>query len=164
MKIDPINYDVDELHELFDREGEVGQLESQVKEDVVLWPSKAQYPALSIEDPTPEQHKWLCKLLEGVNPSMLGSKPYLHEFPKDKEASALTFDWLHFLSETAGFWGTVDTLILYQTLGWFTPQVAKDLHDHLFGIAMSNGDGYKALDTADHLLSFAYVAKLAALV
>lgn len=163
MEIDPVNYDVDELRELLGGDSPAPRLEEEVEEDDFLWPSTSQYWALGVEEPTPEQHKWLLKLLDGTDPSALGSKPYLQAFPADNTARTLVLDWLECLSETAGFWGAIDALRRYREIGWFTPEVEQVLRDHMLGVSWRDGDGYDALDAADHLLSFAYVAKLASL-
>ncbi|WP_254528482.1 FlaD/FlaE family flagellar protein [Natrinema gelatinilyticum] len=163
MEIDPVNYDVDELRELFGGDSPAGRLEAHTEEDGFLWPSKSQHWALGIEDPTAEQHKWLLKLLDGADRSTVESKPYLQAIPEGESARGLVLDWLEFLAETAGSWGAIDALSRYREIGWVTPAVEQDLRDHMLGVRWRDGDGYEALDTADHLLSFAYVVKLVTL-
>ena len=160
MGLDPNDYDVEELRSITDGEFPEAGFERRVKEYGFLWAEPSEFRALGVEDPTPEQRRRLMEL-EGVDPAALSTKPYLERLPEDDDA---VLDWLEFLVATGGNEGALEALERYQTLGWLTDDAETDLRGYMLGVGRRDGDGLEAFDRADHLLSFAYVARLAALV
>jgi len=159
MGLDPNEYDVEELRSITDAEFPEAGFERRVKEYGFLWTEPSEFRAVGVEDPTPEQRRRLMEL-EGVDPAALSSKPYLESVPDDGDA---VLDWLEFLVTTGGNEGALEALERYRNLGWLTEDVESDLRGYMLGVGREDGDGLDAFDTADHLLSFAYLARLATL-
>jgi len=159
VDLDPTRYDVDELREVADGEFPDAEFEERVMEHGFLWSEPSGYRLLGVEDPTPEQHERLLEL-EGIEASDLGQKPYLQSLPDEEGVDEAVFDWLEFLSATGGYEGTLDALARYRTLGWITEDVEEELRGYMLGVGRREGDGLEAFDRSDHLLSFAYVARL----
>lgn len=156
--IDPSDYDVDELRDLSDGEFPDAPFEHRVREQGFLWATPSDRRRLGIEDPTPEQRRRLTTLA-GLDADSLEEKPYLEALP-DEDATVR--DWLEYLSGEAGYEGTLDALERYRRLGWYTEAVESDLRGHMLAVERHEGEGFAALDRTDHLLSLAYVARLAA--
>lgn len=147
IAIDPINYDIDELRSLAD-----GETSPQLKD------GHPEHFRVHIPDPTPEQFRRLL-LLEEIDPKTIGEKPYLTELPTDA-AGGFVLDWLTFLTEEAGTDGAIEAISQYRKIGWFTERIERKLWDCMLWIEHRDGFGITALDRADHLLSFAYMAKI----
>ncbi len=159
MGLNPNEYDVEELRSVTEGEFPEAGFERRVKEYGFLWTEPSKFRAVGVEDPTPEQRERLMEL-EGADPTALSSKPYLESVPDDDEA---ILTWLEFLVATGGNEGALEALERYCTLGWITDSVESDLRGYMLGVGREEGNGLAAFDPADHLLSFAYVARLAAL-
>lgn len=150
VAVDPINYDIDELRSLTD-----GEITTQVRD------GHPENYRVHIPDPTPEQFRRLL-LLEEIDPTTIGEKPYLTELPTDA-AGGFVLDWLTFLTEEAGTDGAFEAISQYREIGWFTERIERKLWDSMLWIEYRDGFGITALDRADHLLSFAYMAKIASI-
>lgn len=162
MVVDPIDYDVDELREVSGGEFPDADFEDRVKENGFLWAEPSNRQAVGVEDPTPDQRARLAGL-EGVDPSALDAKPYLESLPEGENSDEAALDWVEFLTETGGNDGALGALERYRELGWITEAVENDLRGYMLGVGRQEGEGVEAFDRTDHLLSFAYVARLAAL-
>lgn len=88
-------------------------------------------------------------------------KPYLPALPEAYVGEQFVFEWLEFLQGTAGYQGAAEALSYYESIGWITPTVASQLQDYMLGV--EGGAGSEELDIDDHLLSLAYIAKLASM-
>lgn len=88
-------------------------------------------------------------------------KPYLPELPESYVGEQFLFEWLEFLQSKTGYQGATEALSYYESIGWLTPAVESALGDYLLGI--DDGDATGDLDIDDHVLSLAYIAKLASM-
>jgi flagellar protein FlaE len=88
-------------------------------------------------------------------------KPYLPDLPESYVGEQFLFEWLEFLQTKAGYQGATEALSYYESIGWLTPAVESDLGDYLLGI--EDGEATGDLDIDDHVLSLAYIAKLASM-
>ncbi|MFB6311979.1 MAG: FlaD/FlaE family flagellar protein [Salinirussus sp.] len=88
-------------------------------------------------------------------------KPYLPALPEAYIGEQFVFEWLEFLQQTAGYQGAAEALSYYESIGWLTPAVTRQLQDYMLGVEGSAGGD--DLDIDDHLLSLAYIAKLASM-
>jgi flagellar protein FlaE len=158
MGVDPINYDLGELRTVTDHEDDGP--EPDTKAHGFVWSDPPEQYRARIEDPTSEQHKRLLTIA-GIDPELVGEKPYLTTLPTEA-AGSFVIDWLEFLTGEAGTEGAIDALSHYQEIGWFTERVEDDLRNSMLWIDTHDGDGFCVFDQGDHLLSFAYVAKIAA--
>lgn len=156
--VDPINYDVDELRALAAATGEAARTEVYGFRWVTP-PPMAREPTRDEGFLSLEQRRRLL-LLHGVSFDPADATPVLSTLPTD--SPALVFAWLEFLVTIVGTDGTRMALARYQEVGWLTAAVRETLHEYLAWIAPRDGDDCAAMDQADHLLSFAYVAALAA--
>lgn len=157
---DPIDYDVKELHTVSEC-GDVDSLPagSETEAHGFVWSDPPEEHRARIEDPTPEQHERLLTLA-GIDPEKVGEKPYLTRVPSEA-AGGFVIDWLEFLACEAGTEGAIDAIERYQEIGWFTESVEENLRNSIQSIDQHNGNGFEVFDRGDHLLSFAYVAKIA---
>lgn len=158
--IDPINYDISELQAISDCDI-VDHLSNELETEVhgFVWSDPPEEHRSRIEDPTPEQHQRLLTL-EGIDPEMVGEKPYLTRISTEA-AGAFISDWLEFLTHEAGTEGAINAIERYHEIGWFTKSVEEDLQNRIRWNDHYDGNGYKVFDRGDHLLSFAYIAKIA---
>jgi flagellar protein FlaE len=158
MGVDPINYDLGELRTVTDHENDGP--EPDTKAHGFVWSDPPEQYRTRIEDPTSEQQQRLLTIA-GIDPELVGGKPYLTTLPTEA-AGSFVIDWLEFLTGEAGTEGAIDALSRYQEIGWFTERVEDDLRNNMLWIDTHDGDGFCVFDQGDHLLSFAYVAKIAA--
>jgi archaellum component FlaD/FlaE len=157
LGVDPINYDLGELRTVTDQKSDSFELNTEAHGFV--WSEPPEQYRTRIEDPTAEQHRRLLTVA-GIDPELVGDKPYLTTLPTEA-AGSLVIDWLEFLTGEAGTKGAIDALARYQEIGWFTARVEDELKNSMQWIDNSDGDGFCVFDRGDHLLSFAYVAKIA---
>jgi archaellum component FlaD/FlaE len=156
MGVDPLDYDVDELRSA--TEGAVPPT-YDVKEAGFHWASSSEGRRTGPEDPTPEQARRVAAL-GGVDPERLHEKPFLPSVPEGERAREAVLDWLGYLAAEAGYEGALAALERYDALDWFGDGVEEELRGYMLGVGRPEGDGLAALDATDHLLSFAYVARL----
>ncbi|MFW5900645.1 MAG: FlaD/FlaE family flagellar protein [Halodesulfurarchaeum sp.] len=109
------------------------------------------------------QLKELILLEGGADPADL-ERPYLESIPDQYAARLTLFEWLQFALETVGSRGTLDALEYYVTIGWLSDGAADELQDHVRVFQ----DGYPeepngGFETADHLVSLVYIARLASM-
>jgi len=175
MDVDPSDYSVDELRAVAGEErSEVDtDRERRFGEHGFLWGDPFGHRALGVEAPTPGHCERLLAL-EGIDPPTLGPEPYLEGIPECGRTDEVVFGWLEFLSKVAGYEGTLEALERYRTLGWIAEAAERDLRGYMLGIDREGTDGpgqerergqekgFGALDRADHVVSFAHVAWLAA--
>lgn len=162
VSIDPIDYPVDELRTIADCEDvDVVSPESETEVHGFVWSEPPEGHRTHVEDPTPEQRQRLFAIA-GIDSERVGEKPYLTTLtPEDTEA--FITGWLEFLTIEAGTQGAIDALERYREAGWMTEPVAEKLEDRLQWIDRRDGNGFETFDRGDHLLNFAYVAKIASL-
>ena len=91
-------------------------------------------------------------------------RPYLERLP-DAYAGRLTlFEWLDFLLDVAGVRRTLDAIDYYVNVGWIDDAVAADIRDHVRAFReIAPSEGTRDLETADHVVSLVYVARLASM-
>lgn len=157
LGIDPINYDLGALRTVTDQNGP----ELDTEAHGFVWSEPPEQYRTRVEDPTSEQHKRLLTIA-GIDPDLIGEKPYLTTLPTEA-AGSFVIDWLEFLTGEAGTKGAIDALARYQEIGWFTARVENELKNSMRWIDNRDGDGFSVFDQGDHLLSFAYVAKIASI-
>lgn len=159
LGVDPINYDLGKLRTVTDQDSDGPELDTEAHGFV--WSEPPEQYRTRIEDPTAEQHQRLLTIA-GIDPELVGEKPYLTRVPTEA-AGSFVIDWLEFLTGEAGTKGAIDALARYQEIGWFTARVENELRNSMRRIDDRDGDGFSVFDRGDHLLSFAYVAKIAAI-
>ncbi|UPM43498.1 FlaD/FlaE family flagellar protein [Halocatena salina] len=160
--IDPIDYPVDELRTIADCV-DTSVVSSRSESEIYgfVWSEPPEQHRTHVEDPTAEQRDRLLTIA-GIDPEQIGEKPYLTTLSTDDAETFLT-DWLEFLTCEAGTQGAIDALDRYREIGWMTEPVAEQLKERLRWIDHRDGNGFETLDRGDHLLNFAYVAKIASL-
>lgn len=99
-------------------------------------------------------------LLEGMARGRDLSKPYLSALPETYAAEMVTFEWLEFLLEKAGFKRTLDALRYYESIGWLSEAVARRLQEYLRCLDEPPAEETTAFDRSDHVLSLIYAARL----
>lgn len=162
VAIDPIDYPVDELRTIADCvDVDVVSPDSENEIHGFVWSEPPEQHRTHVEDPTTEQCERLLTIA-GIDPERIGEKPYLTTLSSE-DAEAFITGWLEFLTTEAGTQGAIDALERYQEIGWMTEPVAKELKERLQWIDHRNGNGFETFDRGDHLLNFAYVAKIASL-
>lgn len=111
-----------------------------------------------------DQVKELLLLESGTDPADL-ERPFLTAIP-DQYAGRLTlFEWLEFVLGHAGVRRTLEAIEYYANIGWIAEDVADDLRDHVRAFRdVARSTDTRDLETADHVLSLVYVARLASLV
>lgn len=68
---------------------------------------------------------------------MIGSKPYLETLERSAGRTDATIQWARFLGETFGTTGALNCLRYYETLGWISPLVRKQMVSYLRGLSLS---------------------------
>lgn len=152
MSINPRDYDLDELRRLADGPG----------------PSVDGNGGVGVEAAGDERANGSA-LRDGLYRELLPleagggtvEKPYLPALPESYVGEQFLFEWLEFLQTTAGYQGATEALSYYESIGWLTPAVEAALGDYLLGF--EGGEGTGELDIDDHVLSLAYIAKLASM-
>lgn len=162
VAIDPIDYPVDELRTIADCVDEdVVSSESESEIHGFVWSEPPERHRTHVEDPTTEQCERLLTIA-GIDPERIGEKPYLTTLSTEDSEAFIT-GWLEFLTTEAGTQGAIDALERYREIGWMTEPVAEELKERLQWINHRDGNGFETFDRGDHLLNFAYVAKIASL-
>lgn len=162
IAIDPIDYPVDELRTIADCvDADVVSSESASERHGFVWSEPPEQHRTHVEDPTTEQGERLLAIA-GIDPERIGEKPYLTTLSAE-DAEAFITGWLEFLTTEAGTQGAIDAIERYCEIGWMTEPVAEELEERLQWIDHRNGNGFETFDRGDHLLNFAYVAKIASL-
>lgn len=159
LSVDPINYDLGELRTVTEQDNDGPELDTEAHGFV--WSEPPEQYRTHVEDPTSEQHQRLLTIA-GIDPELVGEKPYLTRVPTEA-AGSFVIDWLEFLTGEAGTKGAINALARYQEIGWFTGHVENELRNSMHQIDDRDGDEFSGFDQGDHLLSFAYVAKIAAI-
>ncbi|MFP4530458.1 MAG: FlaD/FlaE family flagellar protein [Halodesulfurarchaeum sp.] len=115
-------------------------------------------------DEIPEaQLKELILLEGGSDPADL-ERPYLEYVPDQYAARLTLFEWLQFALERVGSRRTLDALEYYVDIGWLSKSAAEELREHVrvFQDAAVE-EGGRTFETADHLVSLVYIARLASM-
>lgn len=112
---------------------------------------------------TEAQLKELILLQGGSDPADL-ERPYLEAVPDQYAARLTLFEWLQFALERVGSRQTLDALEYYVAIGWLSESVAEALREHVrvFQDAAVE-DERRSFETADHLVSLVYIARLASM-
>lgn len=110
-----------------------------------------------------DEVKELLLLESGADPSDL-ERPYLTSIP-DTYAGRLTlFEWLDFALRRGGVGRTLDAIEYYEQIGWISEDVASSLRDHVRAFQdVARSEETTAFETADHVVSLVYVARLASM-
>jgi flagellar protein FlaE len=112
---------------------------------------------------TTERLKELLLLESGADPADL-ERPYLEAVPEQYAARLTVFEWLQFALERVGSRRTLQALDYYVDIGWLTESAADDLQDYVRVFQDAAGEaGDRNFETADHLVSLVYVARLASM-
>lgn len=160
--IDPINYDVAELRTLAgQRDATAFSEATRVEASSFQWGTSPPVRERTHNEMllSPEHRRRLL-LLHDVPFDPTNATPVLSSL--STESTALAFAWLEYLGAVAGTTEARTVLAQYRDAGWLTAPVTEQLHAYLAWLAPREGDGLAAMSQADHLLSFAYVAALAA--
>lgn len=162
VAIDPIDYPVDELRTIADCEdADIVSPGSESEIHGFVWSEPPEQHRTHVEDPTSEQIQRLLTIA-GIDPERVGEKPYLTTLSTEDAGTFIT-GWLEFLTIEAGTQGAFDALERYHEVGWMTEPVAEELKEQLQWIDHQDGNRFETFDRGDHLLSFAYAAKIASL-
>lgn len=110
-----------------------------------------------------DQVKELLRIETGADPGDL-KRPYLTSIPDEYAGRLTLFEWLDYVLRRAGVRRTLEALEYYENVGWISGEVGDELRDHVraFRDVAPQGPSNE-LDTADHVLSLVYVARLAAM-
>lgn len=159
--VDPINYDVAELRALVSRDETAPSEPRRIEAAGFRWVTPPPAPRERQDEPLlqPEQRRRVL-LLYKVPFDPADAMPVLNTL--STESTPLVFTWLEYLVAIVGTSGTHAALDLYHDREWITASVADTLHESLAWIAPREEDGLAVLDQTDHLLSFVYIAALAA--
>lgn len=152
MRLNPRNYDLDELRRMAGNGGDEFQFGVQPRRG----PEGAEAILRS------NQQRELA-LLDQVAPDATRSKPYLTEPPSTYAAEVLVFEWLEYLVAKVGFQRAAAALSYYASIGWITDEAQAALREYLRGVGGGDEGGGDRLDMDDHLLSLIYVARLSAM-
>lgn len=152
--LDPSDYDVRELRSVADLEG----IDAETGVSLPRAEGSAYRPAAP-DEPTHEQCEALVAI-GGVDPEVLGERPYLRTFPDAPAARRIGRDWIAYLVMTAGERETRSAIARYRALGWLGEDAATTLDDRIDDAVAALPPGERSLDRADHLLSFAHVIRL----
>lgn len=115
------------------------------------------------DDVPKAQLKELILLQGGAEPADL-ERPYLESVPDQYAARLTLFEWLQFALEQVGSRRTLDALEYYVTIGWLSEGAADELRDHVRvfqDVHPEEPNG--GFETADHLVSLVYIARLASM-
>lgn len=109
------------------------------------------------------QLKELILLQGGTDPADL-ERPYLESVPDQYAARLTLFEWLQFALERVGSQRTLEALEYYVDIGWLSESAEAELREHVrvFQDATVE-EGKHTFDTADHLVSLVYIARLASM-
>jgi flagellar protein FlaE len=109
------------------------------------------------------QLKELILLQGGADPEDL-ERPYLETVPDQYAARLTLFEWLQFALDQVGSRRTLAALEYYVNIGWLSGTAAEDLRDHVRVFQDAEGEeSIGALETADHLVSLVYIARLSSM-
>ena len=163
MNVDPTDYSVDELRDVAGGAGtpDRGDDDRRSGEHGFLWGDPPGTRPLDVEIPSREQRERVLELV-GLDRSVPPSEPYLRAVPEGERTREVITGWLAFLTATAGYEATFEALEHYRSMGWTDEDAERELGAYMFGVDRQEGGGFGVLDRADHLLSFAHVAWLAA--
>ncbi len=109
------------------------------------------------------QLKELILLQGGANPADL-ERPYLETVPDQYAARLTLFEWLQFALDRVGSRETLDALEYYVDIGWLSETAADELREHVR--VFQDGappERHHTFETADHLVSLVYIARLASM-
>ncbi|MFB6081565.1 MAG: FlaD/FlaE family flagellar protein [Halanaeroarchaeum sp.] len=153
MTINPREYDPDELRsaareELGDRD--VGELRAKLAGTTAE--GEGTFP--------PERLKELILIESGADPADL-ERPYLEAIPEKYAARLTLFEWLDYALQHAGVRRTLEAVEYYADIGWISESVAADVRDHVRAFQeVAPSEGTREFESADHLVSLVYVARL----
>jgi flagellar protein FlaE len=160
MNTNPRDYDAQELRQAArekarDRDRDIEEL----RRDLAAETEESR----DVEGIPKAQLKELILLQGGTDPADL-ERPYLEVVPEQYAARLTLFEWLQFALEQAGSRRTLDALDYYVNIGWLSESAAEDLREHVrvFQDA-SVEEGTRRFETADHLVSLVYIARLASM-
>jgi archaellum component FlaD/FlaE len=162
MRINPCEYDLGELRA-------AAGLRATAGDDGGRWGPTIDVPFAS-DDPGPrpaadetfrERLRETIYELETAAPRSASERPYLTTVPTSYVGVVTAFEWLDYLLRRVGRAATRDAISHYEALSWLSPAAADELETHLAGLETGT-PGAGELTVDDHLVSFAYVAKLAA--
>ncbi|MFB6109816.1 MAG: FlaD/FlaE family flagellar protein [Halodesulfurarchaeum sp.] len=112
---------------------------------------------------TTDRLKELLLLESGADPATL-ERPYLEAVPEQYAARLTVFEWLEFALERGGSRRTLQALEYYVDIGWLGETAAEDLKDYVRVFQDASGaTGDRPFETADHLVSLVYVARLSSM-
>lgn len=162
MRINPSEYDLDELRDAADVElrgdGD-GDFGSVTFETPLVNDERAAPGSASADTFRAGVYETMSERETRARPEAL-ERPYLDSLPPAYVGTTTVFEWLDFLLQQVGRDGAEEALSYYEDVEWISPSVADDLRTHLTGLdAATLGDREPSLD--DHLVSLDYVTKLA---
>lgn len=108
------------------------------------------------------QLKELVLLEAGTDPEDL-ERPYLEGVPEKYAARLTLFEWLQFILERGGTERALDAIEYYRDIGWIDEEATEALRDHVRVFQDGAESAGEPFETADHLVSLVYVARLASM-
>jgi archaellum component FlaD/FlaE len=160
MKLDPDNYDPDELRRLAETRTHDSRRRDERENGEFSFGNVVDRRRRGGADSLRSSQLEHLFLYQSATDDL--HKPYLRSLPEKYAAERVVFDWLEFLVLKGGFKRALEALRYYRTIGWVTADVASDLEDYLLGFE-DDGDGGTSLDIDDHQLSLVYLARLASM-
>ena len=159
MKLDPDNYDPDELRRLAETRTHDTRRRDERENGEFSFGNVVDRPHRRAADSLRSSQLEQLFLYQSATDDL--QKPYLRSLPEKYAAERVVFDWLEFLVLKGGFKRAFEALRYYRTIGWITDEVASDLEDYLLGF--DDGEGGATLDIDDHQLSLVYLARIASM-
>ncbi|MFW5924219.1 MAG: FlaD/FlaE family flagellar protein [archaeon] len=110
-----------------------------------------------------DEVKELLLLESGADPGDL-ERPYLTAIPDNYAGRLTLFEWLDFALRRAGVGRTLEALDYYENVGWISEDIAVSLRDHVRAFQdVARSETTTEFETADHVVSLVYVARLASM-
>ena len=159
MKLDPDNYDPDELRRIAETRTHGARRRDERENGEFSFGNVVDEPHHAGERLRSNKLEQLFLYQSAADEV---EKPYLVSLPDSYASERVVFDWLEFLVLKSGFKRTFEALRYYRSIDWITDDVTSALEDYLVGFA-DDVDGGADLDIEDHQLSLVYVARLASM-
>ena len=160
MKLDPDNYDPDELRRMAETRTHGTRRRDERENGEFSFGNVVDRPSRRAGENLRSNKLEQLFLYESAAADV--EKPYLRALPDSYAAERVVFDWLEFLVLKSGFKRTFEALRYYRSIDWITEDVSSELEDYLVGFS-DDVDGGVDLDIEDHQLSLVYVARLASM-
>lgn len=157
MTMNPQEYDPQELRQAArDQKRDRDQDIEELRRDLAAQTEgRSEFPNAQLKE--------LILLQGGTDPADL-ERPYLETVPDQYAARLTLFEWLQFALDRVGSKETLDSLEYYVDIGWLSESAADELREHVR--VFQDGatkEPRRSFETADHLVSLVYIARLASM-